>query len=161
MKHAGLLQGLAAFVSGLSFGGGLLLSGMTRPKKVIGFLDVFGAWDASLAFVMIGAIGVHALAYRLIRSRPAPLLAREWSLPTRRDIDVQLLGGAALFGVGWGLGGYCPGPAVVSLASGALAVIVFTLAMLAGMLVIARLERAINRASRSALGAELEEKARV
>ena len=141
MKRKTVWAGVVAFGSGALFGAGLLVSGMTLPAKVIGFLDVFGAWDASLAFVMLGAIAVHFLAYRLIRGRASPLLAQKWALPTRRDIDFKLVAGAAVFGLGWGLAGYCPGPAVVSLASGASGVIVFTAAMLAGMLAASRLER--------------------
>ncbi len=142
MKHAAVLRGVVAYGCGVLFGAGLLVSGMTRPAKVIGFLDVFGAWDASLAFVMIGAIAVHFIAYRLIRGRASPILAESWALPTRRDIDFNLVTGAALFGLGWGLSGYCPGPAVVSLASGTTGVVVFTGAMLAGMLAASRLQRA-------------------
>ncbi len=142
MKHAAVLRGVVAYGCGVLFGAGLLVSGMTRPAKVIGFLDVFGAWDASLAFVMIGAIAVHFIAYRLIRGRASPILAESWALPTRRDIDFNLVTGAALFGLGWGLSGYCPGPAVVSLASGATGVAVFTGAMLGGMLAASRLQRA-------------------
>ena len=124
---------LAAFVAGLIFSVGLAISGMTQPGKVTAFLDIFGNWDPSLAFVMIGAIAVYAVLYRIIRHRPAPLYAAAFSIPTRSDLDARLLGGAALFGIGWGLGGFCPGPAVVSLASGQSAVIVFVVAMVAGM----------------------------
>jgi uncharacterized membrane protein YedE/YeeE len=130
-----------ALVCGICFGAGLLLSGMTRPEKVLGFLDVFGAWDPSLAFVMIGAIGVHAVASRWARTRPAPVLASKWSLPPVGRPDAKLIVGAAVFGVGWGLSGYCPGPAVVSLASGALPVVAFVGAMLAGTLIAAFIER--------------------
>jgi uncharacterized membrane protein YedE/YeeE len=153
MKGRAGLQALVAFGSGALFGAGLLLSGMTRPQKVLGFLDVFGAWDASLAFVMVGAIGVHLLAYRFIRGRPAPVLARDWALPTRRDVDFKLVLGAVIFGIGWGLAGYCPGPAVVSLGSGALGVVVFVVTMLLGTLAASRLERALARnADPAALG---------
>ena len=152
MKDTAGARGLVAFVAGAVFGAGLLVSGMAVPAKVIGFLDVFGAWDASLVFVMLGAIGVHFIAYRLISGRPSPLLGASWALPTRRDIDLKLVAGAAVFGLGWGLSGYCPGPAVVSLASGRAGILVFVLAMLAGMLVTARLEsRAARRDQRSAL----------
>lgn len=133
--------GAGAFGSGALFGAGLVVSGMTRPEKVLGFLDVFGAWDASLLFVMLGAVAVHALAHRAIRGRPSPVLATTWSVPPRRSIDWKLLGGAALFGVGWGLGGYCPGPAVVSLGGGAASAFVFGVAMLAGMLATIGVER--------------------
>lgn len=122
-----------SFVSGLVFAVGLALSGMTQPAKVLGFLDVSGTWDPSLAFVMMGAIGVHALCYRFIRRRPAPIFAPEFALPTSQRVDAPLLLGAALFGVGWGLGGFCPGPALTSLVTGAPKVLVFVGAMLAGM----------------------------
>jgi uncharacterized membrane protein YedE/YeeE len=131
---------LAALGSGLLFGSGLLLSGMTNPQKVIGFLDPFGAFDASLIFVMAGAIAVHFSAYRWTKRRTAPLFAPKFLVPSRRDIDAKLLVGAALFGAGWGLGGYCPGPAVVSLPGGAAQTLVFVVAMLAGMFATAKLE---------------------
>jgi len=123
----------ASFLAGLLFALGLAISGMTQPTKVIGFLDLTGDWDPSLACVMAGAIGVHALLYRLIRTRPAPLFAAAFSLPTRSDTDARLIGGAVLFGLGWGISGFCPGPAVTSLASGHAPVTVFVVAMLAGM----------------------------
>jgi uncharacterized protein len=145
-------QGAVALVSGALFGAGLAISGMTRPQKVIGFLDPFGAWDPSLAFVMMGAIGVHLLAYRLIRRRSSPLLAQSFLIPTRRDIDLRLIAGAGLFGIGWGLGGYCPGPAITSLTSGAAGVAVFVAAMLAGMLATARIEAAFARARQALPG---------
>ncbi len=126
---------LAAFAAGLIFSIGLALSGMTQPGKVTAFLDLFGNWDPSLAFVMMGAIAVHTLLYRVIRQRTAPLFARTFSIPTRSDLDARLIGGAALFGIGWGLGGFCPGPAVTSLASGQSSVLIFVAAMVAGMFV--------------------------
>ncbi|HEY6079591.1 MAG TPA: DUF6691 family protein [Polyangiaceae bacterium] len=134
-------DGVAAVGSGILFGVGLVLSGMTRPEKVVGFLDVGGAWDPSLAFVMAGAIAVHVLAYRWTRARKAPLFTAKFGIPSRRDIDVKLLLGAGVFGVGWGMGGYCPGPGIVSLASGAAGPLVFVAAMLLGMLVTAKLEQ--------------------
>jgi len=124
---------LASFVSGVLFAVGLGVGGMTKPAKVTAFLDFFGDWDPSLAFVMIGAILMHAVLYRLIRRRPAPLFASAFSIPTRTDIDTRLVGGAALFGIGWGLGGFCPGPAVTSLASGRTSVMIFVVSMLVGM----------------------------
>jgi uncharacterized membrane protein YedE/YeeE len=124
---------IGAFVSGLIFAIGLGLSGMTQPAKVIAFLDLAGDWDPSLAFVMMGAILVHSTLYRLIRRRPAPLFAPVFTIPTRTDNDLRLLGGAALFGVGWGLGGFCPGPVVTSLVSGHRAVLLFVVSMLIGM----------------------------
>jgi uncharacterized membrane protein YedE/YeeE len=137
---ASVKQALAAGLSGLLFGAGLVISGMTNPNKVLGFLDVFGAWDGSLMLVMLGAIGVHALAYRWIRRRSAPLFDSAFRVPTRRDLDGRLLLGAAVFGVGWGLGGYCPGPSVVALASLRTGVVVFVAALAVGSIVTAKLE---------------------
>ena len=132
---------LAALATGTLFGAGLVLSGMTLPSKVIGFLDAFGGqWDPSLALVLGGAIAVHAVVYRLIRGRRSPLIAERWSLPTRRDIDSRLLFGASLFGIGWGLGGFCPGPGLVSLVSGSASSLVFVATMLLAMLATAKLE---------------------
>src|SRR6516164_4055765 len=124
---------LVSFLSGVTFALGLGISGMTRPAKVIGFLDFLGAWDASLAFVMLGAVGVYFVAYRLSQSMRAPVLAPEFSIPKRTDLDSRLFVGAALFGAGWGLGGFCPGPAITSLASGAPPVAVFVAAMATGI----------------------------
>lgn len=124
---------IAAFVSGLVFALGLGLSGMTQPAKVTAFLDITGEWDPSLAFVMVGAILVHAVLSRLIRHRQTPLFASTFTIPTRTDIDARLVGGAALFGIGWGLSGFCPGPAITSLVSGNVSVVIFVAAMLAGM----------------------------
>lgn len=124
---------LAAFTGAL-FGAGLLLSGMTRPDRVIGFLDVTRGWDPSLAFVMGGATLVYGLAFRMIRRRREPWFDGEFALPIRHHIDRPLVVGAAIFGVGWGLGGLCPGPGVVSAAAGSTVGIVFVLAMIAGML---------------------------
>jgi uncharacterized membrane protein YedE/YeeE len=123
----------AAFVSGALFALGLSLSGMTEPARVIGFLDLTGAWDPSLAFVMAGAVSVYALLYRLIRTRTEqPLLDHEFHVPLRGRVDVKLLLGAALFGAGWGLAGLCPGPAIVALGAGKLEAALFVLAMVAG-----------------------------
>jgi uncharacterized membrane protein YedE/YeeE len=126
-----------AFLSGLIFALGLGISGMTRPAKVLAFLDVTGAWDASLAFVMLGAIGVTAVACRLVLRRAGPVLGGVFQLPRRRDVDRRLLLGAAIFGVGWGLAGYCPGPGLVSLANDhAGSALAFVAAMLAGQAVL-------------------------
>ncbi len=124
-----------AAVAGALFGVGLLISGMTQPAKVIGFLDVTRSWDPSLAFVMGGAVVVNSVLYRLTQRRSGPWFDRKFHLPTRRDIDLSLVAGAALFGIGWGLGGLCPGPALVSAAAGNVAALAFTGAMLVGMLV--------------------------
>jgi uncharacterized protein len=124
---------LTALLAGLLFGAGLLISGMTSPAKVIGFLDVFGRWDPSLAFVMIGAIGVHFVALRWILARPGPIFGGAFQRPERSAIDAPLVVGAALFGVGWGLGGVCPGPGIVDAAAGSGYAIVFTIAMVLGI----------------------------
>lgn len=123
---------LAALLCGVVFAAGLLIGGMTQPSKVVGFLDLLGDWDPSLAFVMGGALLVHTLAGRVIRRRARPILDTQFHVPSRRDLDRRLIAGAALFGIGWGLAGYCPGPALVSLAAAGPALI-FVLAMLAGM----------------------------
>lgn len=125
---------LVAFFVGLIFALGLGISGMTLPSKVQGFLDIFGEWDPSLLFVMAGAIGLHGILYPLIRSRKLPVFSSEWHVPTGREITPALVIGSFIFGIGWGLGGYCPGPAVVSLASLGSAPVVFLVFMLAGML---------------------------
>lgn len=125
-----------ALAAGALFGLGLGVSGMTRPEKVLGFLDVAGDWDPTLLCVMGGAVATHFWAYRWIRGRAAPPLAERYFVPAGSSIDVRLCLGALLFGVGWGLGGYCPGPAIVSLATGSLPVLVFVAAMLAGMWIV-------------------------
>jgi hypothetical protein len=122
-----------SFLAGLLFAVGLAVSGMTQPAKVIGFLDLTGRWDASLAFVMAGAVGLNIVLFRFILARRAPVLDDRFHLPSARGVDARLLGGAALFGVGWGIAGYCPGPAVVSAAGGHLGPVLFVLAMLAGV----------------------------
>ena len=124
---------VASFGCGLIFGAGLLLSGMTQPAKVLGFLDVFGMWDPTLAFVMAAALLVSFIGFRFARQRAKPVLAAEYSWPTRTDIDPSLLMGSALFGIGWGLVGLCPGPALVNLATLMPQVFVFVLAMAAGL----------------------------
>jgi hypothetical protein len=128
-------RAVAAFLSGLVFGAGLIVSQMSNPAKVIGFLDVSGNWDPSLALVMAGALAVFGIAYRGSRASTAPLFAPRFAAPTRDGVDRPLIAGSLTFGVGWGLSGFCPGPAVVSSAFGDLRVWVFVGAMLAGMLV--------------------------
>jgi uncharacterized membrane protein YedE/YeeE len=123
-----------AFVAGVVFAIGLGLSGMTNPEKIIGFLDVAGHWDPSLALVMVGAIGVHAGVARWALRAPRPLWSGAFALPRRRDIDASLVTGAALFGLGWGAAGYCPGPAVVDLAVPSPGRILFVAAMIVGIL---------------------------
>ncbi len=124
MKN-GWVSASVGLVAGTVFGAGLVISGMTLPEKVRGFLDFTGAWDPTLAFVMGSAVLVHAVAYVLAKRRRAPLFAASFQLPTRRDIDGKLLLGAAIFGIGWGLGGYCPGPALASLPTGGSSVLAF------------------------------------
>jgi hypothetical protein len=130
---------LASLAAGILFGLGLSVSQMVNPGKVVAFLDLAGSWDPSLAFVMVGAILVSSVGYRLAGRRPRPLFADVFNLPTARQIDGRLIGGAALFGVGWGLSGFCPGPAVASLAFGLVPALVFVLAMIAGMAIDATL----------------------
>lgn len=124
---------LTAFLSGLLFALGLGLGGMTDPANVLGFLDIAGDWDFRLAFVMGGAIAVHAMLRPLIHKRERPLFAVKFPSVSSSGVDPKLLVGAGVFGVGWGLGGYCPGPALTSLASGAAQVLIFVPAMFAGM----------------------------
>ena len=124
---------VSAFASGLLFGVGLIISEMVNPAKVLAFLDIFGNWDPSLAFVMAGAVAVSALGYFIAQRRGTPVLAPRLEIPTRRDLDPRLIGGAALFGIGWGLVGLCPGPALTALTFGPWQVLVFVVAMIAGM----------------------------
>ncbi|MDF3053212.1 MAG: hypothetical protein K0S19_1317 [Geminicoccaceae bacterium] len=124
---------VSAFAAGLLFGLGLIVSQMVNPAKVLGFLDIFGAWDPSLALVMGGAVAVSALGYVVARRRGVHVLAPRLEIPTRRDLDPRLIGGAALFGIGWGLVGLCPGPALVGLTFGPWPVFVFVTAMIVGM----------------------------
>lgn len=133
---------LTAFFVGLVFGIGLIVSGMTAPAKVLGFLDLAGDWDPSLAFVMAGAILVGLLAFRIAGRRERSLLGEPMRLPTAARIDRRLLLGALAFGAGWGLAGYCPGPALASLALGGVKPLIFTLAMVAGMGLFELIERA-------------------
>mgnify|MGYP000005579185 FL=1 len=135
------MKALSAFAAGILFGLGLTLSGMSDPLKVLGFLDVVGEWIPDLAFVMGGALLVSAAATPWVLKRAAPRFTSQFHLPTIRTIDKRLAIGAALFGVGWGLSGYCPGPAMVSLLYGYQATIIFCLAMVAGMLLEAALRR--------------------
>jgi uncharacterized membrane protein YedE/YeeE len=124
---------LVALFAGTLFGLGLAVSGMMNPAKVVGFLDVAGGWDPTLAFVMGGALLVTIPAFRVILNRPRPVLAGGFDLPTESTLDARLLGGAGLVGVGWGLSGFCPGPAVAALTTGLAPVFAFVAAMMAGM----------------------------
>jgi hypothetical protein len=126
---------LAATASGALFGAGLAISGMTNRFVVLGFLDVFGAWDPTLVFVMAGAVTVTAIAFRFVLRMPGPALGGTFRLPARDDVDLRLLVGAALFGVGWGLAGFCPGPVLVGAAAGLQDAWIFVPAMFAGSFV--------------------------
>ncbi len=128
----------AALLAGALFGLGLSVSQMVNPAKVLNFLDVAGQWDPTLAFVMGGAVLVTVPAFRWVLRRANPLLDAHFHLPTRQDIDIRLVAGAALFGVGWGVGGLCPGPAVVALLSALPSVFAFVLAMLLGSWLVSR-----------------------
>lgn len=134
MKTVYLKQIAVSFIVGLIFAAGLAISGMTQPEKIIGFLNPW-QWDASLLFVMVGAVGVHMISYPLVRKRKSPLLDQNWHVPTRKDLTARLIAGSALFGIGWGLGGFCPGPAITSLATGHIQAVLFVTAMIAGMLI--------------------------
>ena len=142
-----LPQQLVALATGLLFGLGLGFAQMIDPQRVIGFLDVTGNWDPTLAFVMGGAVAVTVASFRLILRRPAPVLGGKFFVPNRGDIDRPLVLGAALFGVGWGLGGYCPGPAIAALGLGTANPVVFLIAMVLGSLAYPRLQRAFQRSA--------------
>lgn len=128
-----MMRTLGGLLAGLMFGAGLSVSGMISPAKVIGFLDLAGNWDPSLALVMLGGVAATAVGYRAVLRRGQPLFEPGFSLPTSRDVDPALILGAGTFGVGWGLAGYCPGPALGGLAFGRLETFVFVAAMLVGM----------------------------
>ena len=122
-----------SYISGLIFGIGISISGMANPAKVLNFFDVAGIWDPSLAFVMGGALIVAFIGYRVVLKRPAPAFSETFQLPTRRDLDVSLIGGSAVFGIGWGITGFCPGGALPALGTGQSEVFIFTAATLAGI----------------------------
>lgn len=134
------MRKLSAFLAGLIFGFGLLLAGMANPARVLAFLDLAGAWDPSLALVMAGAIGVAAGPLYWARNRSQSLLGAAMQLPVRRELDRRLIAGSLLFGIGWGIAGICPGPAVATLLTGHWQIFVFVLAMLAGMVLFRALE---------------------
>ncbi|MGE0502924.1 MAG: DUF6691 family protein [Rhizobiaceae bacterium] len=137
---------LSAFLVGGVFGLGIVISGMANPAKIFNFFDIFGTWDPSLAFVMGGGLAVAFVGYRLLfAARGAPILAPAFSLPSRRDIDAELIGGAAVFGVGWGLAGFCPGGAIPALGLGHVETYVFLSAMIVGIVAGRALRGAIGR----------------
>jgi len=143
-----MINALFALAAGLIFGLGLIVAGMANPAKVIGFLDLAGSWDPSLAFVMAGAIAVAAPAFAFAKRRSRSLTGQPMRLPTARRIDRRLIGGSLLFGVGWGLAGICPGPALVLFGSGATKGLVFVAAMLGGMAIFELVQRQRNGSSR-------------
>jgi uncharacterized membrane protein YedE/YeeE len=124
---------VTALLIGLMFGAGIALSGMIDPAKVLNFFDIAGSWDPSLAFVMGGALIVTAIGYRLVLKRPAPLLDTRFHLPARKDIDLPLLAGAGLFGIGWGIAGFCPGGSIPALGLGEPAALIFVASMVCGI----------------------------
>jgi uncharacterized membrane protein YedE/YeeE len=142
---------LAGFIAGLVFGIGLALGGMTDPSIVLAFLDITGAWNPQLMFVMAGGVAVTFVGYRMAARRPAPLWDERFFTPTATRIDAPLIGGAVLFGIGWGLAGYCPGPAIASLGGPYGGVAAFVVAMLAGMIAV----RMIRRPGAQSLAANL------
>lgn len=139
MNSARARQNAVSFAVGFIFAIGLAVSGMTQPQKIIGFLNPW-EWDPSLLFVMLGAVGIHIVAYPLVRKRSSPMLDTKWHIPTRKDVTNRLIIGSALFGFGWGLGGFCPGPGVTSLASGDFQAVLFVGAMIVGMIVFKKTE---------------------
>ena len=147
------MQVLATFAAGLIFGLALTVAGLVNPAKVLSFLDVAGAWDPSLAFTMAAAVLTTALGYRLAFAKGEPLLAHSFQLPAALYVDARLISGAAIFGVGWGLAGYCPGPAITALSTASAPTAIFVVAMLAGMMV-ARMLAARPRHLRRATGAK-------
>jgi len=151
------MNAVSAFAAGLLFGIGLIVSGMTDPSKIIGFLDLAGAWDPSLAFVMGGAVLVGFIAYRFARRRKVSLLDGAMLLPTARHIDRPLILGSVAFGVGWGLAGYCPGPAIVAFGAGQDKAVVFVLAMIAGMALYEGLDRRLHARRRRRVPRELSD----
>ena len=135
-----MARAICALLIGVIFGAGITLSGMINPAKVLNFFDIFGTWDPSLAFVMAGALGVTAVGYRLVLRQPRPVLDHEFHLPQKTDLDVPLILGSALFGIGWGIAGFCPGGALVALGTGAPQAWLFGMALLAGLWIARRLK---------------------
>ena len=136
MQQSLIRQWLPPLVSGTLFGAGLALGGMTNPARVRGFLDIFGDWDPTLAFVMGGAVIVMAIAWQFPHRMKHPVFAEKFSIPDRTDLTPKLIGGAALFGIGWGIAGLCPGPGVAALVIEPVSAAIFIVAMLAGMLIV-------------------------
>lgn len=133
MSQSNIKNAMASLITGIVFAIGLGISGMTMPSKVLGFLDLFGNFDASLIFVMVGAIIVHFITFRIVKKRHHPVLDEKWHVPTKTEITPALVSGAFIFGFGWALGGMCPGPAITNLASFDSTPIIFVVSMLVGM----------------------------
>ena len=136
---------LVIYAIGLIFGIGISISGMANPAKVLNFFDVAGAWDPSLAFVMGGALFVTFIGYRIVLQRPAPLMSASFQLPTRTDLDRNLLGGSAVFGIGWGIAGFCPGGALPALGTGRSEVLIFVAALFVGILIARLMQTTLTR----------------
>jgi uncharacterized protein len=146
------MASLSAFVAGLVFGFGLIVAGMVNPAKILGFLDLAGQWDPSLALVMAGAIAVGLVAFALARRRTMSALGLAMQLPSASTLDARLVGGSLVFGIGWGLAGLCPGPAIVALGAGYAKAAVFVVAMLLGMGVFELIQRSRTRPDLTSLG---------
>ncbi|MEP5152102.1 DUF6691 family protein [Planktotalea sp.] len=134
---------LTTYLIGLIFGVGICLGGMANPAKVINFFDIAGTWDPSLIFVMGGALIVTFIGYRFVLKRPTPIFDKRFYIPTKTDLDLQLIGGSALFGIGWGIAGFCPGGALPALGTGRAEVLIFVVAMLAGIYAAKMLQAAL------------------
>jgi uncharacterized membrane protein YedE/YeeE len=140
-----MLKLVAAAAIGLVFGAGIVISGMANPAKVLNFFDLFGTWDPSLLLVMGSALAVTFVGYRFVLRRPSPLLDRTFHLPTAKNLDAPLIGGSALFGVGWGIAGFCPGGAIPALGSGEPSAFIFVAAMIGGILLATAIRTAVAR----------------
>ncbi|MCX7567463.1 YeeE/YedE family protein [Sulfitobacter sp. F26169L] len=136
---------IVSYLIGLVFGIGISISGMANPAKVLNFFDIAGSWDPSLAFVMGGALVVTFIGYRYVLRQPSPLMSPKFLLPTRRDLDLPLIGGSAVFGIGWGIAGFCPGGALPALGTGRTEVFVFVASLLAGIVIAKFLQAALAR----------------
>lgn len=141
---------IISYFIGLIFGVGISISGMSNPAKVLNFFDIAGAWDPSLAFVMGGAVLVTFFGYRFVLQRPSPMLSDVFQLPTRQSLDLPLLAGSAVFGVGWGIAGFCPGGALPAIGTGRSEVLIFVAALLAGIFAAKALQKALNRRTSAA-----------
>lgn len=142
------------FVTGVIFAVGLVIGGMTQPAKVVAFLDFAGSWDASLALVMASAVATYFFLHRLVLRRRKPIFAAQYLIPTRRDLDAKLIVGSVLFGAGWGLAGFCPGPALTSIGTAAPTVLIFVAAMLAGMFLHGTTTAALARRAKTQTAAQ-------